>query len=373
MRDEAERRIGHLYPKATLPKERAAARRRSSPGSGPAPSPARTRPAAPRCRSCARCARQEEGQGGLGRADRRPARAKRSASRSATGRSGRPTRGRRTVGRQGARASCCGAARVRLTTSRPKAKRGRMGAQLMAIVAEGNRGRIYLAPTDAQHEAPQTVAVRAKCPTRSSRTTLERSGVASYGMTDISPTSSRQRQLVALTTFSDLVGEARERVLGDASRRVFGDDRLGSRVALAPRHMPTPSRPTSAFASSKLTDIIRTSALGTPSPKAEFGDTFARQALPMTWDFAEANPSAGPRAIFVDAVELRRRELSTAAPATGRPRAEQRTPQLHRRSSTGASSRQTRRTTTTSATRTSPTSSTCGCAARLRCCLPGAV
>ena len=33
------------------------------------------------------------------------------------------------------------------TTSRPKGKAGRMGARLMAIVAEGDRGRVYLAPT----------------------------------------------------------------------------------------------------------------------------------------------------------------------------------------------------------------------------------
>jgi putative DNA methylase len=90
---------------------------------------------------------------------------------------------------------------------------GRMGAQMLAIVAEGSRGRVYLPPT-AEHEA----IARSAQPTwkpeidippdrRSMFTPL-------YGLTKFADLFT-PRQLVALTTFADLVGEAIERVKSD--------------------------------------------------------------------------------------------------------------------------------------------------------------
>jgi putative DNA methylase len=88
---------------------------------------------------------------------------------------------------------------------------GRMGARLMAIVAEGERGRVYLAPTP-EHEA----AARQAKPEWKPEVTLLRqpariSDVPPYGMIDLRDLFT-PRQLVALTTFSDLVGEAMARV-----------------------------------------------------------------------------------------------------------------------------------------------------------------
>ncbi|MFN9956186.1 MAG: hypothetical protein ACK55I_24075, partial [bacterium] len=84
---------------------------------------------------------------------------------------------------------------------------GRMGARLMAIVAEGNRGRIYLAPTPEM----ETIALTAQ-PTWRPETALpvdpRNFWTPAYGLTTYGDLFT-PRQLVALSTFSDLISEAR--------------------------------------------------------------------------------------------------------------------------------------------------------------------
>ncbi len=101
-------------------------------------------------------------------------------------------------------------------------KARRMGARLMAIVAEGTRGRVYLAPTP-EHE---TVSLKAKpewkpellMPKNPRWFSPPAYGLMTYG--DLFT----PRQLVALTTFSDLVGEAREHIRRDALAAGLPDD-----------------------------------------------------------------------------------------------------------------------------------------------------
>ena len=90
-------------------------------------------------------------------------------------------------------------------------KAGRMGARLMAIVAEGERGRVYLAPTPRRWR--QSRARRSRSGSRMSMSLPARAdfGIRHYGMKSWRDLFT-PRQLVALTTFSDLVQEARERV-----------------------------------------------------------------------------------------------------------------------------------------------------------------
>jgi putative DNA methylase len=103
-----------------------------------------------------------------------------------------------------------------------EANAGRMGARLMAIVAEGDRGRVYLAPTpehvavalDAKPEWKPDVAM----PENPRWFSPPLYGLKTYG--DLFT----PRQLVALTTFSDLVGEARERIRRDALAAGLPDD-----------------------------------------------------------------------------------------------------------------------------------------------------
>ena len=98
---------------------------------------------------------------------------------------------------------------------------GRMGARLMAIVAGGTRGRVYLTPT-GEHEA----AARQARPDWRPEVQLEgktRVNVSNYGL-DAFGDLFTPRQLVALTTFSDLVAEAQARVRRDAIAAGVPDD-----------------------------------------------------------------------------------------------------------------------------------------------------
>ena len=106
---------------------------------------------------------------------------------------------------------------------------GRMGARLMAVVAEGDRGRVYLEPTP-EHES----AARRAQPTWEPEVAIppDRRSMFTplYGLTHFNHLFT-PRQLVALTTFSDLVSEAQERVKRDylgarASRPRRGQDAL---------------------------------------------------------------------------------------------------------------------------------------------------
>ncbi|EQD29854.1 protein containing DUF1156, partial [mine drainage metagenome] len=98
----------------------------------------------------------------------------------------------------------------------------RMGARLMAIVAEGDRGRVYLAPTPAHeataHSARADWKPDGALPDDPRNFWTVQYGLATYG--DLFT----PRQLVALTTFSDLVDEARERTRGDAVAAGLADD-----------------------------------------------------------------------------------------------------------------------------------------------------
>ena len=99
---------------------------------------------------------------------------------------------------------------------------GRMGARLMAIVAEGNRGRVYLAPIP-EMEAIALTADPSWRPETPLPNDPRNFWTLSYGLTTYGDLFT-PRQLVALNTFSDLVLEARERVTTDALAAERGDD-----------------------------------------------------------------------------------------------------------------------------------------------------
>ena len=100
------------------------------------------------------------------------------------------------------------------------------------------------------------------------------------------------RQLVALTTFSDLVGEAMARVRRDAAASGVSEDgrplRDGGAGATAYAEAVGVYL---AFALSRSADRGSTICSWDNSPKMEaLRNTFGRQAIPMVWDFAEGNP-----------------------------------------------------------------------------------
>src|SRR5436305_14685694 len=92
---------------------------------------------------------------------------------------------------------------------------GHIGTQLMAIVAEGKQGRIYLSPTSEQ----EVVASQARPEWRPEQEISNNTRWFSppvYGMSKYGDLFT-SRQLLALTTFSNLIQETREKVLADAS------------------------------------------------------------------------------------------------------------------------------------------------------------
>ena len=105
---------------------------------------------------------------------------------------------------------------------RSQGQSGDIGAQLMAIVAAGDRGRVYLAPT-TEHEKTARIAEPDWRPQGVMPDDRRWFSPPPYGMTDWADLFT-DRQLVALTTFSDLVGEARERVRQNATDAGIGDD-----------------------------------------------------------------------------------------------------------------------------------------------------
>jgi putative DNA methylase len=180
-------------------------------------------------------------------------------------------------------------------------KSGRLGARLMAIVAEGDRERVYLTPTP-EHEA---AALRAKPEWKPDVEFFQQAlgfRVGNYGITKWSDLFTA-RQLVGLTTFADLVHEARERVRRDA---------LAARIS--DNGKPCRDRETGAAAYADAVGLYLGFSVSKTSNRASTlctfkiavqcpGDTFGRQALPMSWDFAEANTVGGPSGSFESMVK----------------------------------------------------------------------
>ncbi|MCL2137971.1 MAG: DUF1156 domain-containing protein [Treponema sp.] len=217
-----------------------------------------------------------------------------------------------TVNRNGARCICCGVT-VPLQYVRVKGKQGRLGAQLMAIVAEGQNGRVYLSPNE-EHEKIADVHKPHDYPDGALHGKAA-VNVPLYGLSNIADLFT-PRQLTALVTFSDLVSEAIKQVEKDAGvgnreeykpqrTRSYTEEREDVNIEL--RESPWLENEKSldeggtgakayaeavgvylALAINKLLD--RNCAF---SSWQNIGDkirgVFARQAIPMVWDYAECN------------------------------------------------------------------------------------
>lgn len=183
-----------------------------------------------------------------------------------------------TVGRRGATCIAC-RSHVDLKYIRSEGRSGRMSEQLMATVAQGARARSYLAPY-ASHIDSAKVDRPRSAPKGNLADNPRDFKTPNYGLTEFADLFTN-RQLVALTTFSDLVGEARAKVVADTS-----DDRGAEAYADA---VATYLSLIVSRMSSKISNIASWDSSRT---KEGVRGVFARQAIPMTWDFAEASPFA---------------------------------------------------------------------------------
>jgi len=194
---------------------------------------------------------------------------------------------------------------------------GRMGARLMAVVAEGQRGRVYLSPDEAMEalakSAQPTWKPDGDVPARLTGGTCVPYGMRRWG--DLFT----PRQLVALNTFSDLVGEAREKIRADAVMSGMADDGrgldAGGTGATAYAEAVAAGL---AFALSRTADRGSTICSWDNSPKMEaLRNTFGRQAIPMVWDFAEGNPFSESSGNWINNVDWGAKALAKVPALTG--------------------------------------------------------
>ena len=193
-----------------------------------------------------------------------------------------------TVSRTGAICVACHTA-VPLAHIRTEGKAKRMGARLMAIAVEGNRQREYLAPTP-EHEAAADVPIPADVPDTELPHNPRAFTTPNYGMTRHADLFT-PRQLTALTTFSDLVAEVRAKVLDDtrAAGPCAGE-------SLEHGGMETTAYADSiavylGLAVSRTTDL-NNSLVSWSSGRDQARNLFARQAISMIWDYVETMPFA---------------------------------------------------------------------------------
>ncbi len=311
MRDEAARRIGHLYPKATVSEEMSVERPDLAPYVGreltvvawlwartvPSPNPAFADVEVPLASTFVlskKKGKEAYVEPMIERGDYR-----------FEVKSGDPPsaarKGTKSAGSRSSFECLMSVTPLSFEYLRSEARAGRMGARLMAIVAEGDRSRVYLSPTEAHQSIAESASPFDPPSTRLPEKALG-FRVQQYGMTTWKDLFTA-RQLVALTTFSDLVGETREQVRGDAIAAGMSDDgmplRDGGTGATAYAEAVSVYL---AFALTKMAD--RGSSICTwYTDRDSTRNTFSRQAIPMTWDFAELNTLLDGTGSFAGAVE----------------------------------------------------------------------
>lgn len=207
-----------------------------------------------------------------------------------------------TVSRKGAICACCGTP-VSFQYIREEAQQGRMGSHLMAVVAEGNSGRIYL-PADEEQQIASCVAKPYDYPNAEIPHNPRDFKTPNYGLPMFADLFTN-RQLVALTTFSDLVVEARTMIEQDAIRANMDKTGVGlndgGSGALAYGEAVSVYL---AFAVDKLSDFCSSLCSWANGIKYEIlRNTFSRQALAMSWDYAEGNPFSQSSGCFSNMIE----------------------------------------------------------------------
>lgn len=182
---------------------------------------------------------------------------------------------------------CCG----EITTDAYVKNNGQqhnIGSQLMAVVAEGQHGRIYLSP-DEEQKLAANVSKPENHPDGSMPTNPRWFSPPAFGMTEYSDLFTN-RQLTALTTFSELVSEAQKQAEADAVAAGLPNDHIAlSEGGTGARAYGEAVGVYLAFVIDKMTDY-HSSICSWHNSGEKMRNTFGRQAIPMVWDYAEANP-----------------------------------------------------------------------------------
>lgn len=197
---------------------------------------------------------------------------------------------------------------------RSEAKAGRMNQKLMAVVIEGQRGRLYLPPT-AEMEAICAQAEPAWKPHCDIPQKHRNFQPPVYGVNDFGELFTN-RQIVALTTFGELIHISKERILQDARASGLQDDGKGLESGgSGARAYAEAIAVYMAFAVDRVADYGSSFATWRPKDNA-MRSTLASQAIPMAWDFAEGSPLASSSSGFFESVSVVARAIEFLAPIT---------------------------------------------------------
>lgn len=184
-------------------------------------------------------------------------------------------------------------------------KAGRLGECLLAIIAEGNSGRVFLSP-NKEHEQIALEHSPDWSPDLEICGSTQYVGVKPYGMGQFSQIFMK-RQLIALNTFSNLIDNAKAKLANDC-KEIFKDN---AEMAVAYQNA----------VGTYLSLALGRSANYWSSLTAWGGEfivqTFGRQAYPMIWDHAEVNPFSSSTGNWLGAIEWIERVLAATLPAIG--------------------------------------------------------
>ena len=205
-----------------------------------------------------------------------------------------------TISRKGAICACCGSP-ISYNYLRTECMAGRMYSKMIAVVAEGKKNRIYLKPNFKQ----QSIAVVPK-PEDYPRGELAyypgHLNTNAYGLNTFDKLFTN-RQLTALTTFSSLISDVIAKAEEDALAAGMENDRKGlDDGGKGAKAYGEAVGVYLAFVVDKIADR-GSSICSWDSSREGLRNTFGRQAIPMTWDFAESNPFCNSSGCFSNMLE----------------------------------------------------------------------
>ena len=196
---------------------------------------------------------------------------------------------------------------------RKEACEGHMGARLMAVIAEGEKGRVYLPPTVEMEEIALSAKPKWKPELKVTTPCHDVDRLPMYGMFTWGDAFT-SRQLVALTTFSDLIEEVKNKIYLDSIKSGMLNDNDGI------EQNGTGAKAYSELLSIYLTFLIgqlanhSSSICGWNHPNTQMRSVFSKQAIQMTWDYAEVNIFSSSSGSYLNLHERSIKALSALVP-----------------------------------------------------------
>ncbi|MCI6231066.1 MAG: DUF1156 domain-containing protein [Selenomonas sp.] len=205
-----------------------------------------------------------------------------------------------TVNRTGARCICC-KTEISLSRIKEESKQNHMGKRLLAIVAEGDHKRVYF-PANQEHEIKAKISRnKINYPDGNVAYDPRNFSVKGYGIEYFSQLFTT-RQLALLTTIQEIIPEIGKCVLEDAKQYFSEDMSCLQDKGTGARAYSESIIVYLTFLLDKIVDY-HSSLCGWTSAREVIRDTFGRQSVSMTWNFAEANPFSHSSGCFDNMLE----------------------------------------------------------------------